>query len=48
MLTVLVPSMCSLGAIFLLRMDIGVGGPENANFPLPYVVKMSFRRWVGG
>ena len=37
-----------LGAIFLLRKDIGVGGPENGNFPLLYVVKMSLRRWVGG
>ena len=25
-----------------------VGGPENGNFPLLYVVKMSLRRWVGG
>ena len=25
---------------------IGVGGPENGNFPLLYVVKMSLRRWV--
>ena len=23
-------------------------GPENGNVPLLYVVKMSFRRWVGG
>ena len=23
----------SLGAIFILRKDIGVGGPENGNFP---------------
>ena len=38
----------SLGAIFILRKDIGVGGPENGNFPLLYVVKMSLRRWVGG
>ena len=30
-----------LGAIFILRKDIGVGGPENGNFPLLYVVKMS-------
>ena len=30
-----------LGAIFILRKDIGVGGPENSNFPLLYVVKMS-------
>ena len=24
-----------------------MGGPENGNFPLLYVVKMSLRRWVG-
>ena len=24
-----------------------MGGPENGNFPLRYVVKMSLRRWVG-
>ena len=36
-----------LGAIFILRKDIGVGSPENDNFPLLYVVKMSFvGRWV--
>ena len=23
-----------------------MGGPENGNFPLLYVVKMSLRRWV--
>ena len=33
----------SLGAIFILRKDIGVGGPENGNFPLLYVGKMSLR-----
>ena len=38
----------TLGAIFILRKDIGVGGPENGNFPLLYVVKLSLRRWVGG
>ena len=37
-----------LGAIFILRKDIGVGGPENGNFLLLYVVKISLRRWVGG
>ena len=37
-----------LGAIFILHKDIGVGGPENGNFPLLYVVEMSLRRWVGG
>ena len=25
-----------------------MGGPENGNFPLLYVVKMSLCRWVGG
>ena len=36
-----------LGAIFILRKGIGVGGPENGNFPLLYVVKMSLRiGWV--
>ena len=34
----------SLGAIFILRMDIGVGGPENGNFPILYVIKMSLHR----
>ena len=39
----------NLGTIFILRKDYGwVGGPENGNFPLLYVVKMSLRRWVGG
>ena len=37
-----------LGAIFILRKDIGVGGPENGNFPLLYVVKIYLCRWVGG
>ena len=37
-----------IGAIFILRKDMGVGGLENGNFPLLYVVKMSLRRWVGG
>ena len=37
-----------LGAIFILRKDKGVGGPENGNFSLLYVVKMSLRRWVDG
>ena len=37
----------SQGAIFILRKGIGVGGPENGNFSLLYVVKMSLRRlWV--
>ena len=25
---------------------MGMGGPENGNFPLFYVVKMSLHRWV--
>ena len=38
-----------LRAIYILRKDIRVvGGPENGNFPLLYVVKMSLRSWVGG
>ena len=37
-----------LGAIFILPKDIGVCAPENGNFPLLYVVKMSLCRWVGG
>ena len=38
-----------LGAIFILRKDIGVGGwSRKWQFPLLYVVKMSLRRWVGG
>mgnify|MGYP007015636298 CR=1 FL=1 len=27
---------------------VRVGGPENVNFALCYVVKMSLHRWVGG
>jgi hypothetical protein len=37
-----------LGAIFILRKGKGVGGPENGNVSLLYVVKMSLRRLVGG
>ena len=37
-----------LGAIFILRKDIWMGGPQKGNFPLLYVVKISLRRWVGG
>ena len=37
----------SLGAIFILRNDIGVGGPENGNFPLIYVLKMSLHKHTG-
>ena len=37
-----------LGAIFIIRKEIGVGGPENGDFPLLYVVKMALHRWVGG
>ena len=40
-------SMNELGAIFILRKGIGVGGPENGNFPLLYVMKTSLRiGWV--
>ena len=39
--------MNELGAIFILRKGIGVGGPENGNFPLLYVMKTSLRiGWV--
>ena len=41
-------SVTYLGAIFILRKDMWVGGPENGNFPLLYVMKMSLRRWLGG
>jgi hypothetical protein len=45
---IFVKSMTScLGAIFILRKG-WVGGPENGNFPLLYVVIMSLRRCVGG
>ena len=39
-----------LGAIFILRKDLEVGGgSENGNFPLLYAMKMPLRtRWVGG
>ena len=38
---------CQVGTIFILRKGIGVGGPENSNFPLLYAMKMSLRRgWV--
>ena len=30
-----------LGTIFISYKGIGVGGPENGNFPLLYVMKMS-------
>ena len=33
---------------YYVRTQGWVGGPENGNFPLLYVVKMSLRRWVGG
>ena len=33
---------------FLYYVRTKVDGPENGNFPLLYVVKMSLRRWVGG
>ena len=34
--------------LYYVRTYGWVGGPENGNFPLLYVVKMSLRRWVGG
>ena len=41
--------LVDLGAIlYYVRIEGWVGGPENGNFPLLYVVKMSLRRWVGG
>ena len=37
------------GHIYNLRKTEGwVGGPENGNLPLVFIVKMSLRRWVGG
>ena len=37
------------GSSFYYVRTLGwVGGPENGNFPLLYVVKMSLRRWVVG
>ena len=41
-------TLSRLGTIFILRKGIGVGGPENGNFPLLYVMKMSLHRGVGG
>ena len=38
----------TIGVIFILHKDIGVGGPEKSHFSLLYVMKMSLRRWVGG
>ena len=36
-----------LGAIFIIRKGIGVGGPEFGNFPSLYVMKISLcREWV--
>ena len=34
--------------LYYVRTEGWVGGPENGNFPLLYVVKISLRRWVGG
>ena len=42
------PVAVPLGTIFILRKDIGVGGPKNGNFPLLNVVKMFLCKWVGG
>ena len=35
-------------SLYYVRTSRWVGGPENGNFPLLYVVKMSLRRWVDG
>ena len=34
--------------LYYVRTYGRVGGPENGNFSLLYVVKMSLPRWVGG
>ena len=39
--------MNELGAIFILRKGIGVGGPENGSFPLLYVMIMTLHRRSG-
>ena len=35
-------------SLYYVRTQGWVGGPENGNFSLLYVVKISLRRWVGG
>ena len=35
-------------SLYYVRTLGWVGGAENVNFLLPYVVKMFLRRWVGG
>ena len=41
--------LSTLGAIFILRKDIGVGGwPRKWQFSLTLCSEMSLRRWVGG
>ena len=35
-------------SLYYVRTLGWMGGPENGNFPLLYVVKMSLHRWVGG
>ena len=39
---------CKGPFLYYVRTYGWVGGPENGNFPLLYVVIMSLRRWVGG
>ena len=45
-----IPHLCTHKGPFLysVRIQGWVGGPENGNFPLLYVVKLSLRRQVGG
>ena len=46
---VLVSSLHKGPSLYILRKDIGVGGPEYGNFPLIYVlVKMTLRKYLGG
>ena len=35
-------------SLYYVRTSVWVGGQENGNFLLFYVVKKSLRRWVGG
>ena len=39
---------CKGQFLYYVRISGWVGGPENGNFPLLFVVKMSLLRWVGG
>ena len=40
------PVSCQGPFLYYVRTQKWVGGPENSNFLLLYVVKMSLRRWV--